>query len=308
MAGASSSSAIKVSPRVYALLARVRGGAMRLGLPLLLAGLLLLWLAPDLLPAGVVAGIVVAGVVALVVSTPLVTLPFDAGLEPRPVGPPVRGRWSALNSPGTKVPSHGSNGYGQTYAFDLLHEPHDGARPEPRGLGFDPPERFPTFGQDVLAVADATVVACAGRARDHRCRARWPAYGYLFAEGMVRELLGVPFMFGNRVVLDLGDGAYAAYGHLQRGSIQVTAGQRVRAGDVLARAGNSGNSSEPHLHFQLMDHPKPLFAAGLPFSLPSAAREDRPTGVPADGEHLEAPDAPGPLDAGREQRPAARVG
>ena len=45
----------------------------------------------------------------------------------------------------------------------------------------------------------------------------------------------------------------------------VRPGDQVVAGQQLARCGNSGNSTEPHLHFQVMDHPRPAFAAGLPF-------------------------------------------
>ena len=41
-------------------------------------------------------------------------------------------------------------------------------------------------------------------------------------------------------------------------------GDRVAAGQQLVAGGNSGNSTEPHLHFQLMDHPSVLLAAGLP--------------------------------------------
>jgi murein DD-endopeptidase MepM/ murein hydrolase activator NlpD len=47
--------------------------------------------------------------------------------------------------------------------------------------------------------------------------------------------------------------------------VRVHKGQRVTAGEQLAECGNSGNSSEPHLHFQLMDHPRVSFSAGLPF-------------------------------------------
>jgi murein DD-endopeptidase MepM/ murein hydrolase activator NlpD len=66
------------------------------------------------------------------------------------------------------------------------------------------------------------------------------------------------------VVLDLGGGVYAALAHLRRGSLRVRPGDRVAAGQQLAECGNSGNSTEPHLHFQLMDHPSVLLAAGLP--------------------------------------------
>jgi murein DD-endopeptidase MepM/ murein hydrolase activator NlpD len=99
---------------------------------------------------------------------------------------------------------------------------------------------------------------------DHWSRTSPPAMLYLVAEGMVRELLGPGRILGNHVVLDLGDGVYAALAHLRRGSVRVRPGDRVAAGQQLAAWGNSGNSTEPHLHFQLMDHPSVLLAAGLP--------------------------------------------
>ena len=93
---------------------------------------------------------------------------------------------------------------------------------------------------------------------------------YLVAEGMVRELLGPGRILGNHLVLDLGDGVYAALAHLRRGSLQVRPGDRVAAGQQLAACGNSGISTEPHLHFQLMDHPSVLLAAGLPLGFGQA--------------------------------------
>jgi len=52
--------------------------------------------------------------------------------------------------------------------------------------------------------------------------------------------------------------------HLRRGSLRVGPGDRVTAGEQVADCGNTGNSTEPHVHLQLMDHPSVLFAAGLP--------------------------------------------
>ena len=72
---------------------------------------------------------------------------------------------------------------------------------------------------------------------------------------------------GNSLVLDLGQGRYALYAHLQPGSIKVAVGDKVRAGQVLAKLGNSGNSDAPHLHFQLMDANSPLGAEGLPYAI-----------------------------------------
>ncbi|MBT2369442.1 M23 family metallopeptidase [Streptomyces sp. ISL-10] len=184
------------------------------------------------------------------------------------VDAPVRGRWSALNSPADRTPSHGTHGYGQTYAIDLVAEPAEGARPGFRALW--PLVRrsrdFPAFGEPLFAVADATVVHADDRQRDHLSRNSLPAVLYLLiVEASFRDLCGVRGIFGNHVVLDLGDGVFAAYAHLQRGSLAVRRGDRVRAGQLLARCGNSGNSSEPHLHFQLMDGPDADTAVGIPF-------------------------------------------
>ncbi|MEV0039143.1 M23 family metallopeptidase [Streptomyces sp. NPDC050804] len=185
------------------------------------------------------------------------------------VAPPVRGRWSALNSPADKVPSHGTHTYGQTYAIDIVAEGKPGAA-RPAFTWLWPIVRrnrdFPAFGEPLLAVADGTVVYARDRQRDHLSRNSLPALVYLMLiESVVREIAGAGRVTGNRLVLDLGDGTYAMYAHLQHGSLQVRAGERVRTGQPLARCGNSGNSSEPHVHFQLMDHPDPDAARGIPF-------------------------------------------
>lgn len=54
-------------------------------------------------------------------------------------------------------------------------------------------------------------------------------------------------MAGNYVAIDCG-GFFVILAHLRRGSIMVATGERVEIGDPLGRMGNSGNSSEPHLH------------------------------------------------------------
>jgi hypothetical protein len=206
--------------------------------------------------------------------------------EPVTVRPPLTGRWVAINSPADKVPSHGLHAYGQTYAIDLVHEPEPGARPAfNQGPAMRPPAAFPAFGQPVLAPADATVVRVHDRERDHLSRNSWLALPYLLAEGFPRELSGPSRIVGNHVVLDLGGGVHALLAHLKRGSIRVRPGQRVAAGEQLAECGNSGNSSEPHLHFQLMDSPRVLFAAGLPFRFEGVAGEGLAgdAGVPANG-------------------------
>ena len=188
---------------------------------------------------------------------------------PVQVLPPVRGTWMAANSPASRVPSHGVHLYGQTYAIDLI----PGTRLAAAGFLRWPPGRpasaFAGFGQPVLAPFDGIVVRASDWQRDHWSREGLPGVLYLLAEGSLRELTGPGRIIGNHVVLDRGDGVYALFAHLKRRSLLVRRGQRVQAGAVLAACGNSGNSTEPHLHFQLMDHPSPGLASGLPFEFAS---------------------------------------
>ena len=86
------------------------------------------------------------------------------------------------------------------------------------------------------------------------------------------------------MIIDLGNGAYAMLGHLKRRSITVDVGDRVTAGEQVAQCGYSGNSTEPHLHFQLMDHRNVIVAGGVPFTFadPDGQRID----IPPNGSRL----------------------
>lgn len=220
---------------------------------------------------------------------PILNIAGTVHREPLVVRPPVSGRWRAHNSPASMVPSHGVHLYGQTYAIDMAYEPSDVDRST---LPWRPltrrPDAFPGFGEQVLASADGLVVRICDGVRDHRSRDSYPAMAYLVVEGLVRILGGPSRLLGNHVILDLGDGVYAAYAHLLRGSVRVARGQRVVAGEHLADCGNSGNSSEPHLHIQLMDHPNVLVAAGLPMAFDHFLVDgEMRSGLPANGEHFE---------------------
>jgi len=82
-------------------------------------------------------------------------------------------------------------------------------------------------------------------------------------------------------VIRHGEGEFSLYAHLKTGSVRVRAGDAVRQGQPIARLGHSGNSTEPHLHFQVCDGPDPLRCAGLPvrfdaIALPFADRPRAP--------------------------------
>ena len=74
---------------------------------------------------------------------------------------------------------------------------------------------------------------------------------------------------GNYIILDLGNGYFAFYAHLQPKSIRVKVGDKVRRGQVLALLGNSGNADAPHLHFHITDGNSPLGAEGVPYVIES---------------------------------------
>jgi murein DD-endopeptidase len=108
------------------------------------------------------------------------------------------------------------------------------------------------YGAQVLAVADARVAAVRdGIAESARVSSN-PKHSLDEAAG-------------NYLALDLGAGRFAIYEHLAPGSIRVARGETVRRGQVLALLGFTGDSTEPHLHFHVADHPAPLLGEGLPF-------------------------------------------
>jgi murein DD-endopeptidase MepM/ murein hydrolase activator NlpD len=197
----------------------------------------------------------------------LTFIPGAPTIATRAVASPVTGRWLAVNSPATRIPSHVVHSLGQTFAIDLVYDPQPGTRPAfGKGRALRPPTDFPAFGQPVFAPAAGRVVAVRDSAHDHRSRSSWSAIIYMMVlEATIRELAGPRHVLGNHIVLDLGGRTFAVLAHLRHRSATVCVGQQVQAGQLLGRCGNTGNSSEPHVHFQLMDHPRVLLAAGLPF-------------------------------------------
>lgn len=90
-------------------------------------------------------------------------------------------------------------------------------------------------------------------------------------------------IIGNYITLDLGEGRFALYGHLKHKSLKIKPGEIVKAGQMIARLGNSGNSDEPHLHFQMTDANSPLGAEGIPYVFESFTQR----GIIEDEELLE---------------------
>jgi hypothetical protein len=119
---------------------------------------------------------------------------------------------------------------------------------------------YDSYGADVLAVADGTVIETLNDLDDQK-------------PGTLPDpkTITLQNVDGNHVVLDLGDGVFAFYAHLQKGSVRVASGDRVKRGQVLGKLGNTGNTSAPHLHFHLMESPSVLGSNGIPYRIDSFA-------------------------------------
>lgn len=109
------------------------------------------------------------------------------------------------------------------------------------------------FGDDVLSVSDGLVVATQDGLPDNVPGA--------FPPGATAATAG-----GNYVVVAMGGDRFAFYAHLIPGSLEVSVGDRVDAGQMIGLLGNSGNSDAPHLHFHVMNGRGALSSDGLPYT------------------------------------------
>lgn len=186
------------------------------------------------------------------------------------IGAPLDGgSWWAANASGSMnphrgalIPVGGRLNPAERYAIDWVRVDPDARQMFDPATGLaatfsGPPSSnasYYTWDQLILAVADGEVVTVLDELPDAPPQA--------IMAGLPLDQLG-----GNHVVLRIADGVYAFYAHLKAGSVSVAVGDRVERGRPLARAGNSGSSTEAHLHFHVMNSPYPLDADNLPFVL-----------------------------------------
>ena len=212
---------------------------------------------------------------------------------------PFTGRWLVQNSPARRIPSHGTDLFASAYAIDFVGVDDARATADRHDwrtvLATEPNERFVGFARPILAPVAGEVVVAHDGEPDHVARRSWTVLPYLWTQTQ-RARLGPTAVAGNHVGLALRDGrTFVFLVHLQRGSVRVRVGDAVREGDVLGACGNSGNSTQPHVHLQATDHLDIARAAGVPVEfrrfreeLVRGRTDEREHGVPAEGAVVEA--------------------
>ena len=181
------------------------------------------------------------------------------------IRPPLRGEWFAANGPSnlsghrrTAIALDGTVAIGQRFAIDFLQIDSSGNTWRP-GTDSTRNASYYAYGKEIYAVGDGIVVETKDSIPENSPRSA-------VARAVPITLVTVG---GNHIVVDMGQGHYAFYAHVQPGTLRVKLGDRVKAGQVLALLGNSGNSTEPHLHFHMGDGVSPLGSEGIPYALSS---------------------------------------
>lgn len=146
---------------------------------------------------------------------------------------PVTGRWFVYWGGDTRKLNHHHGNLSQNYAIDLVAVDAEGKTH--RGSGTRN-EDYYCWDRPIVAPADGVVTDVVRGVRDNR-------------PGTMNPYMAV----GNAVLIRHRQGEVSVLAHFCKGSIRVEAGQKVRRGQVLGLCGNSGNSSEPHLHYHLQD-------------------------------------------------------
>jgi Peptidase family M23 len=179
------------------------------------------------------------------------------------IGPPLRGGpWLTGNGPAAEsghrrslIPIGGVPSIAQRFAIDFVRVGDDDKTFTGDQLKN---ENYHAEGNDALAVANGTVVEVKDSIPENV-----PGINSR-AVPITLETVG-----GNHVIIDIGGGHYAFYAHLKPGSLKVKLGDRVKRGQVIGLVGNTGNSTEPHLHFHVSDTNSPLGSEGVPYRLDS---------------------------------------
>lgn len=188
---------------------------------------------------------------------------------------PVRGAYITPNTPGSRVPSHGTAAFGEEYAIDFVMVPPSGDSRKPYSKRFArylvsglPLDSFYGYGQSVYAPIAGVVVAIENdiAERNPANILRDVAYARRATNDYIAGIAPSTAITGNFALIKGEGNVYVLLAHLKPGSVAVRPGQCVAPGDLVGELGHSGNSTMPHLHMQFMDSPDYRVARGIPFA------------------------------------------
>ena len=191
---------------------------------------------------------------------------------------PLKGEWVACHTPADKIPTHGTDVLGMRYAYDILQ-----IHWKEKGLKFYNPSKLKYwlkgvtldeclgYGQIIYSPFDGEIIEAYSvfgeRNRLH------PVIDFILGHGK-----SVTFIFskkpeknndllpiiGNYIIMKMKNkDVYSLFAHLKQGSLKVAAGDEVNVDQPIAEVGHSGNSTAPHLHFQLMNKANLLTSEGI---------------------------------------------
>ncbi|WP_241964568.1 M23 family metallopeptidase [Paraliobacillus zengyii] len=182
---------------------------------------------------------------------------------------PFVGRWLVGSTPAKRVPSHGTDMFGVGYAIDFIAVDEQNRSSTSTSwrthLGTESPEIFYAFGLPVVSPVSGKVVSIHNGEPDHEARRSvLTLIPYMLGQGK-RIRKGPETIAGNYVIIapDNSD-VFIAIVHLQLNSLVVEKGQYISEGQHIANCGNSGNSTQPHIHIQAMNSTDFSITQGVP--------------------------------------------
>lgn len=146
---------------------------------------------------------------------------------------PFKGEWNVTWGGDSKELNYHVESIAQKNAFDILIFDKNGSTHQGSGQAN---EDFYAFGKKLYAPCDGEVFLVVDGVKDNPPGTTNPIY--------------IP---GNTVIIKATNGEYAFLAHFKQNSIVVKQGQKIKSGDLLGQCGNSGNSTEPHIHFHLQN-------------------------------------------------------
>jgi len=180
-------------------------------------------------------------------------------MGPTRIQSPVRGIWSFMNPPGHHPDAK------DFVAVNEKGMPYDIAKVILHLFYKLPVTGTYAWEKEIFSPFDGEVITAEDNAPDRMDLniLRDLVKGLILAPRNGKNDIG--YFLGNYVILKSGDGVLALLAHLRQGSVTVKKGMKVTAGELIAKVGNSGNTIQPHLHFQVMEENDLSQAIPIPF-------------------------------------------